>query len=203
MTTVLAHILKKQLIDLNFLDSIAGLVQTISRIEPTIIEDTFAVSKFPASVDLNFDDCLRKGNFTDLVPNSKNKGILYFENWGTVPNGRKGNDFEYISKLRLVCWINNQKIQGKESKSIRHQLITFIRAKLENKFFQGEGLKKISVTATRIIENDVEIFKPYTYPIDAVKFLMHPFEAFAIDLHIGYSIGSNCVSEPILKPELC
>lgn len=205
MTSVLANHIKEMLIDLKFIDKKAGLVQTMERLEPTIIEDTFAVSRFPASVDVSFEDCGRKNCFTDLVPNSNLKGVLYFEDLGTIPQGSRGSDFSYKSVLRLIVWINNQKIQGKDCQSIRHRLITYIRSKLEPNVFNipEQSIKKVSITTGRIIENDYEIFKRYTYPRDVIKYLMHPYEAFSIDLVVEYTMSSNCLPELILKEDKC
>lgn len=187
-----------------FIDKIAGIVVVGEKVQPTDIEDAFAVTKFPISQDVDYNECMNSGCYKDLVPNSKLKGILYFEDYGTKPTPKKGSYHNYLSSLRLVCWINNKLIQGDNCKTIRHHLITLIRTELESKgYFNAGGFQKIRVSADNIIENDVKLFQRYTYPIDSVKFLMHPYEAFGIDLKVEYSISENCFDELEITEELC
>lgn len=213
MTAQLANILKEKLsaIDngknqptgLLFIDKISGLVQVGEKTQPTEIEGMFAVSKFPISIDSDYDECFRNGCFKDMVPNSKLKGILYFEDNGTIPNGRERGYFNYKSKLRLVVWINNKLIQGNVCKSINHILIAQIRKTLENGYFNSREFSKIRITTTNIINNDYRLFERYSYPKDVLKYLMHPYEAFGLDLSIEYSISESCLPELELNTNVC
>lgn len=213
MISQLATILKTKLASIDnginqptgllFIDKLAGIVVVGEKMQPTEIEGAFAVSKFPMSLDSNYDDCINSGCYKDLVPNSRLKGILYFEDNGTKPTGRERGSFNYTSKLRLVCWINNKLIQGNNCKSINHILITQIRKALEVGYFNDSDLTKIRVSSTNIIENDYKLFERYTYPKDVLKYLMHPYEAFGIDLSVDYSISENCLPELELNPETC
>lgn len=189
---------------LRFIDKMAGLVVVGDKAQPTDVNGAFAVSKFPISLDSDYQQCITNGCYKDLVPNSKFKGILYFEDFGTFPKPNQSGRHLYTSKLRLVCWINNKLIQGSNCKSINHILITMIREELESKsiFNYGE-FARIKITTAGIIENDPKLFLRYTYPEESVKFLMHPYEAFGIDLNIDYSISPSCIEELVLNPELC
>ena len=218
MIAKLANILKEILINIDngldsegqakpkgllFVDKIAGLAVVGEKSQPIDIPGAFAVSKFPISLDTEYEDCIRSGCYKDLVPNSKSKGIIYFEDFGTrIDPNRRG--FNYISNLRLVCWVNNNLIQGNNCKSISHILITLIRKELESKGVFNSGVyQKIFVKASNIIENDIKLFSRYTYPSDSVKFLMHPYEAFGIDFTITYTINQNCINELEIIQDLC
>lgn len=204
MTRQIANILKDKLQDLAFLDKVAGLVQTIERTQPTEIETAFVVTKFPASADTNYEECFRNGCYKDLVPNSKNKGVLYFESNGTKPLGTERGNHQYQINLRCVVWINNKKIQQSENcQNISHQLITYIRKSLEIGYFNEGDFTKIHVKANNIIENEYSIFSRYTYPQEVLKYLFWPYEAFAIDLVVTYNINGICIPEFILNPETC
>lgn len=213
MISQLATILKEKLnaIDngenqpkgLIFIDKIAGLVVVAEKTQPTDIPNAFAVTKFPISLDSNYEECMNSGCYKDLVPNSKLKGILYFEDFGTTMPSRDRGNFNYISKIRLVCWINNKLIQGKTCKSINHLLITQIRKTLEIGHFNANDLSRINVKGSSIIENDHKLFDRYTYPKEVVKFLMHPYEAFGIDFIVEYSIHENCIPDIELNPASC
>ena len=45
-----------------------------------------------------------------MIPDSSNIGILYFEDGGTLPNGRKNQRYNYVSNLTLICWINRARV---------------------------------------------------------------------------------------------
>lgn len=189
---------------LNFVERIAGIVIVGEKVQPTDVPGAFAVSKFPISLDTDYEQCLNSGCYKDLVPNSRTKGILYFEDYGTVTaQSKSSNDHSYTSKIRLVCWINNKLIFGKNCNSKSHVLITHIREHLEVGYFNSGDFKKIRLQATNIVENDYKIFDRYTYPKESVKFLMHPYEAFAIDFKADYSISKSCLDEIELNPALC
>lgn len=188
---------------LTFIEKIAGLVVVGEKVQPTDVQGAFAVTKFPISLDSDYEDCINKGCYKDLVPNSKLRGILYFEDYGTAMPSRDRGNFNYISKIRLVCWINNKLIQGKNCKSINHALITQIRKTLETGYFNQGSFSRINVKGTAIIENDYKLFERYTYPRDVVKFLMHPYEAFGIDFSVEYAISENCIPEIEITPEIC
>lgn len=185
-----------------FIDKMAGLVHTAEKLQPTDIEGAFAVTKFPVSVDSDYEECINSGCFKDLVPNSKLKGILYFESLGTLPQGKNHGSFKYSTRIRLIAWINNKLIQGNNCMSISHKLITTIRKTLESGPFNSGDFSRITVKATNIIDNDYKLFEKYTYPIESVKFLMHPYEAFGIDYTVEFAIN-DCLEPVEINPELC
>lgn len=213
MTSQIANILKNKLaaIDngenkpagLPFIEKLAGLVQVAEKVNPTQIEGAFAVTKFPMSLDSDYEECINKGCFKDLVPNSKQKGILYFESLPTLPLGKEHGNFKYQSRLRLVCWINNKLIQGANCKSISHKLITQIRNTIEAGPFNSGEFTRITARATNFIDNDYKLFSNYTYPQESVKFLMHPYEAFGIDYVIDFTIANSCIDELEIIAETC
>lgn len=204
MIREIANILRNKLKALDFLDKVAGLVQTIKQTKPTEIETAFVVTKFPVSSDVNYEECFRNGCFKDLIPNSKNKGVLYFEDLGTRPMGFSGGAFQYESKIRCVVWINNKLIQQSDNcQSILHKLQTYVRVKLESGYFNEGDFQKIYVKATNLIENDYSIFNRYTYPAEAMKYIFWPYEAFAIDYVVTYQVNPNCLTEFTPSPNVC
>lgn len=213
MTSEIARILKNKLAAIDngenkptgllFIYRMAGLVVVGEKVQPTDIEGAFAVTKFPISLDTDYEECINKGCYKDLVPNSKNKGILYFESQSTIPLGKEHGSYKYATRLRLVCWINNKLIQGTNCSSIAHIMMTKIRAALETGPFNSGSFTRISAKAVNIVENDYKLFSNYSYPQESVKYLMHPYEAFGIDYLVEYSISNNCIEELTITPETC
>jgi len=203
MNAIIANILKSKLSEIEFVDKKAGLVHTAEKPEPTDVEGAFMVRKFPISNDVDYEECFNSGAFKDLIPNSKSKGILYFEDQGSVPiEGRTGSQ-NYRSKLRLVCWINNRMIQGNNSEPIAHLLINQIRQSLEIGYFNENNISRIRVSSTNIVSNDLKLFSKYTYPSESLKYLMFPYEAFGIDLSVEFSIGQSCLPDMVISSANC
>lgn len=204
MTSELANILKEKISGLLIAEKLAGLVVAVEKVQPTDIPGAFVVTKFPASVDSNYEECISSGCYKDLVPNSSVKSVIYFEDFGTKAQGSKDSgSYKYVTRLRLICWLNNRLIQSGECRSINHLIITQIRELLEVGYFNEGDFKKIRITLESVIDNDYNLFSRYTYPKEAVKFLMHPYEAFGMDLSCEYSVSPSCIPDYILNPESC
>ena len=195
MNAIIATILKDKIGKLDFISKYAGLVHVAEKLHPTDVNGAFIVSKFPISNDVDYNQCINTVDYKDLIPNSNTKGLLYFEDYGSTPLGRSKGSFQYRSKLRLIVWINNKQVQGVNRDNISHLLITEIRNRLETGYFNSKGFTRIKVDAINIVGNDYKLFERYTYPSDLLKFLMHPYEAFGIDLNVEYSINDNCLTD--------
>lgn len=202
MIARIASILKSKLESSLYVEKVAGLVTTGQRNQPTDIEGSFVVTKFPISVDTDYEECISNSCYKDLVPNSKLRGIMYFEDWGTNSAGRKGASYVYQSKLRVVVWLNNDLIQPVGCDSLAHLFINDIRTKLEIGPFNDTDIKQISVKSGLILNNDPAIFGRYTYPIEHVRFLMYPYEAFSIDLSVQYA-STACLDNIVIVPKEC
>ncbi|AVR47257.1 hypothetical protein C7S20_19475 [Christiangramia fulva] len=218
MTSEIANILKTRLSNIDngldnqgaplpngllFIDKMAGLIQTAEKAQPSVVEGAFVVSKFPISIDSSYEDCINKGLYKELVPHSKLKGILYFESMGTMPLGLDHGNFKYAVKLRLVCWINNKLIQGDNTMSIAHKLITTIRNSLEKGSFSSGAFNRITCRASNFIDSDYSLFSRYTYPVEIYKYLMYPYEAFGIDYTIEFTIANSCIQELQITAAQC
>jgi hypothetical protein len=193
MVQQLAKIVKNK-ISLVTDDKVAGLVRLA--VKPSLMEVGADIAytgvKFPISADINISNC-KKGCFDELVPNSAKKSIRYFEDLGTVslPSENRGF-FKYETKLRLVVWLNWKKIMNTETcESQTHKVVNIIRQQLDKQFSEDDFLN-INILVQKIIFNEYEIFANYDYKKNALPFLMYPYESFAIDFIVQYSISSRC-----------
>ena len=204
MTSELANILKNKISGLLIVDKLAGLVVTVEKVQPTDVPGAFIVTKFPASVDSEYEECTSSGCYKDLVPSSELRSIIYFEDYGTTAvGGKEQGAYRYRTKLRLVCWLNNRLIQEGECMSINHLIITQIRELLEIGHVNDGDFKRIRITLESVVDNDYSLFSRYTYPKDSIKFLMNPYEVFGMNLLCEYSISPACIPSFLLNPETC
>lgn len=207
MNKELSKTLRSRIIEnggLVFVEKYFGMVQTIEKTEMN--EEISIRKRFPVATESIVDGiCSSHQQFA--IPDSALKGILYFEDQGTFENGnvRSGNNFQFTSNLRLVCWINRKKVVSNQFSEITGLAINDILQKLEvNKNPRSEGMfSNISVAVQRIPIQDAQIFSKYTYDESVTQFLMVPFEFFAIDLVVKYSINGSCMNSITLNPSQC
>jgi hypothetical protein len=191
MNSKIANILKGKIEGLVWIDKIAGLVQTVTiRIKEG---ETIVNKNYPVSCDVDYDSC-NKGRYQDLAPNSKKKSILYFEDRGVQFIKRHGNTIQFQSSLRLVCWLNLKLINAAECDAdIRNcgvsgdYVIEVIKA-LPSVPFTIQGFISMNISNISQVIRSVDIFSKYTYNEQSTQYLLFPFDFFALDLEINFTI---------------
>ena len=207
MNKELSKILRERLQEnggLPFVERYAGLVQTVEKIDIDVNQNNVR-KRFPVATESVLNGVCNSNEII-MTPDSSVKGIIYFEDGGTTPMGRKGSRFLYSSNLTLVCWINRAKVVSNIYSEITGIAIQNIIEKMrvdenpENvSIFTG-----MTVSVVRILPQEASIFSKYTYDETITQFLRPPFEFFALGLQIKYGINSDCV-EPltITNEEVC
>lgn len=176
---------------LPFVEKYAGLVQTVERFIETEAGQTR--QRFPVSTETTIGDC---ESFEDvLTPDSSLKGLLYFEDGGTLPKGRNGGAYFFESSLTLVCWINRAKILSNQYSEITAIAIQNIieKLKVDQNPENVSLFSRLSVTLNRIQPQEQTIFARYTYDEAVTQFLRTPFEFFALGLQVKFAINNDCV----------
>ena len=207
MNKELSKILRERLQEnggLPFVERYAGLVQTVEKIDIDVNQNNVR-KRFPVATESVLNGVCNSNEII-MTPDSSVKGIIYFEDGGTTPMGRKGSRFLYSSNLTLVCWINRAKVVSNIYSEITGIAIQNIIKKMrvdenpENvSIFTG-----MTVSVVRILPQEASIFSRYTYDETVTQFLRPPFEFFALGLQLKYSINESCV-EPltITNEEVC
>jgi len=219
MTKELSLILLQKINDAPYLDRKSGLVQTFDKVME--MTDAGAITKrIPVTAFATLAQCNNQ-RMTHMIPDSSYKGMVYFEDYGTRPTGPDRSGYSYSSNIRLVCWLNTNRISGSADMLLSAVIINDLIKKLTaNKLgnyslprylitdagFQlitddgipllseGGGVQftKLNVTVTAIPVQDNRIFSKYDYSEKETQYLMSPFEYFAIDLSVNYSIPAAC-----------
>lgn len=196
MNHAIADILKARIIDLDFIDKIAGLIA------PTYFDDTDEGSAkvqkcFPISCTTTAQDC-KLGLYNDLCPDSKYKTVIYFEDRGVSFDRREGKFIYYKSNLRLVCWINIEKInadccQDGTDCSMSAELIKEIICAMPEHPTNISPFAKVYpvITSQEIRSNS--IFSQYTYNEKQTQYLLFPFDYFALNIETDFAVCQNCI----------
>lgn len=210
MNKGLASIIRDRLKDIPFIDLFGGVVYTQIKSERIFSNEDDEVGraleyKFPVTCDyVGTVECDHQG-LKDFIPNSKLKGILYFEDNGVLPTGFKGRVIKYASRLRMVVWLNTKHINMSPCSSLTTPVMNGILERLvgKNPFNEGD-FQSIVIRIESIPKVSLDIFNRYSYVEKDTQFLMPPYEYFAIDLVCDYNINPYCLNYIQTKnPDLC
>ena len=209
MNKDVAFILKEKLAEnsLPFISKYYGLVELV--LEHSEGEfNTTKINRLPVATELTYineDDnliCLSKEELA--IPESKLKGIIYFEDKGTrVITNRYQND--YFSRLDLICWINVARVKEDYYERIESSAIGQIQKILQLKQYENIDLfQKFKVKVVGIKPKDSSIFSKYTYDEMHSQYLRPPFTYFSLELEITYSMNIDCLENfETINGEIC
>jgi len=195
MNQTVANILKGYIECLDFVDKIAGLVQTVY-LNITDENGNKVQKSFPVSCNFTADDC-KTGLYNDLTPDSKYKTVIYFEDQGVDFNKREGNFICYTSHLKLVCWINVAMLYGELCPdgvpcTASTEIIKKILCQLPS---QPVYISPYSRFYPVVVSEDIHsnaIFNKYTYNELQTQYLLYPYDFFALNINTDFCI---CTAE--------
>jgi len=188
----IGEILRDKIKDFTYVDKIAGVVQTAMD-----KGENGQIDKFPVACDVIGADCEEAGGrLLDLIPDDTKKSIIYFEDLGgAIFQGKERNNLEFTSRIRLVGWLNLKKLGqtdcGVTAKVVAHLITRLESSKKEN----YDPFTRLSISVQSQVSKQPSIFARYTYDQTRKQFLIFPFDYFAIDFIVRYSINENCVPE--------
>lgn len=202
MNKELSKVLRDRIKDVVFADSIFGLVQAVEFYQNDE-NDKRVVKRMPVAIQDIEQDCVSRE--TTATPDSSKKGIIYFEDLGTISNGRARNGFAFTSTLMLVCWINRARVVADAYAEITAMAIVDIleRLKAEQNPENVSFFTALKVKVGRIPKQDALLFAKYTYDEKETQYLRPPFEFFGIELKCDYEINRSCISEIEIKEPVC
>lgn len=205
MNGAIADIILSKISSLSFIDKTAGVVRPLVKIDVMENEDgtgTVIRKIFPVACNVTAAQCEEQELYTDLVPDSKYRSIIYFEDGGSTYVGRNGETLNFVSKLRLVCWYNLQHFDTAQC-SIDGQLIASIIGALPHNFFNDGDYQRLLLTVASVPTKQSGIFSFYSYSEETNQYLLYPYDYFAIDFNVSFAINKNCISTIQLKTPSC
>ena len=179
----------------SFSDLVVGIVK------PMVISDVNGQQKrFPVIHNTDEDACIM-GDYIDLLPNSERKSVIYFEDFGTEFIEQRGDDMYFQSTIRLVCWFNYKKINV--SLTTDSLIMANVMKAMPTRVLHAY-IGRINIQVLRHLPKDPEqIFGKYTYNEAEVQYVTYPYDCFAIDYIVDYSINMDCINPVTDNPEEC
>ncbi len=190
MNNAIAEIFNSYLLTLPFADRVAGTVRAVTLVTGTA--DKPIKKTIPVACNVSEPDCVT-GQYTDLVPNSKYKSIMYWEDNGVKINtANQTRDFNFTSSLRLIVWINLKKV-GKTDCNVSALAVTNILNTIPTNYFNSGIYTRIRAVVNSEIIKSPAIFSKYTYDEATTQYLMFPFDYFALDIDTTFTIPKSCI----------
>jgi hypothetical protein len=188
-------------VPLNLVDTFAGLAQVVTYKNPDE-NGNIVTKKMPVSYDTEGIGCVpNTSREKDLVPNSRKKGIIYFEDNGgmQIIRNLSGGCKQYRGNVVLVCWMNRKKSVGETYTEVGKAAFDEIMEKLSGVLL-SQWFINLKASAVRF-RQDPQVFNKYTYDETVLQFLRPPFEYFAIDLSVTFI--TSCKVPITLNPQEC
>lgn len=190
MIEVAVNELRRPLIDLGWIDIAGGLVRE-QKIRVGDVEKTL-----PA-----FPDPEDHAQMILLTPDSGRSVITYFEvmanqNRGDVSGGR-GHMFS--STVRLVAWFNTQRLAP--SGVVPQAMAAMVSALAGYRFADVAPVGNIRVVPLQEVPKSPAIFARWTYDEAETQFLMPPFDYFAFDFSVSFTLSTFCPVVNIVKTD--
>lgn len=172
-----------------FVDKVAGLVMPIKK-SVNKIEKVFPV-------EVRTHTTCDSSDFSDLVPDSTKKCIIYCEKLTEIEFIQyRPNYWINSADMRLVVWYNlNMITEGEyiDEGILANNILLNLPKRLSDTLFTY--VRKVMISPIRIVTGN-EIFSKYTYDEIRTQFMTFPYGAFAIDVNVQY-VMNTCVSELI------
>lgn len=195
MNALLALLLKDRISQFAYVEKLAGMVRVITREQPG------GAIKIP--VASNVDDTLACGDSSlrDMVPDQGYKTIVYFEDGGERRVQTRTRGISYESRLRLVCWVNTAKLNGDAYAA--DKIMQQFASELHTGVYNDGPFIGVRHTVDTVPIRGAGLFSAYTYPEGARQYLLHPFDAFALDIVTSYRIRPGCEDEVVIGDADC
>ena len=203
MNKELSIVLRDRISDLLYVEKVSGLVQVFNKLI-SVDEGGNIVKKIPVTSSATFENCNTEQKLVEMIPDSSIKGMVYFEDQGINQPAKVPNGMSYKSSLRLVCWLNTNLISSQSDMLLSARVMNDIIKRLVVNPFNSIPFTRVTVLVQNIVQ-DNSIFSKYSYSEQETQYLMAPFEYFAIDFLISYTVPFACPSPVMISesPKLC
>ena len=195
MNARIAAILKDRVSEYTYVDRLAGMVRTVK------YERNGSVIIIPVATDAEADLACDDSQVQDMVPDERYGCMVYFEDRGVTRIQSRTRGVSFVSRLRLVCWVNTQKF-GNDPEAASKILSQFVGT-MEHGPYNSGPFVGVRHRVEGIPQSGHGIFSAYTYPEATRQHLMPPFDAFAIDIATEVRIKPGCQDEVTTEDDAC
>jgi hypothetical protein len=182
---------------LGYIEKITGLVQKVIQYDESEQSEALGLkivkSAYPVSSQVTARECWSGGRYTDLVPDSRKKSIVYFEPISNISINTEGSNIYFRQSFRCVTWLNLS-LLGIATEYVTESIILDINAAINdtNSFVFNGSTIGLNATTKGVTHHEPNIFGDYTYNNDVIQNILYPFDYFAVDFDVLVVAGENC-----------
>lgn len=207
MIYLIDQAIRSKITALNFVERYGGFAMPVTADFPS---DEGANRKtFPVSCSLSASECFEQDKYKNLVPNDAYKSVCYIEEVAINAfefGGSKRKSWTTTARIRVVCWLNYNKLGLDDCKSTDRFALALIAAVMENNGYYSFDIDSIKgavhIQGAKIVEkNPNVVFGRYSYANMSHLFFW-PFDFFAVDFSCGIHISGGCVPGLTLGSEV-
>lgn len=201
MNSTIASLLKSLVEGVPAADKVAGLVRAVQFNQKTPDGKT-VVKTLPLACDFTDPNACTDLEVTNLVPDGNKRSIVYFEDLGwTRSNVKLPRAVQYVSRLRMVVWMNTKMIGDQCSSGVSVQQ-DFVNAVQVEPYSDGDVLS-ISHRVYNVPPVSNGIFSKYSYAEAERQYLTWPFDYFALDIETKFVVQDGCKIPLTPVPQPC
>lgn len=197
MTHEVAKVLAESLAPLyneSIVTVLSGLVKTASQ------ERSGKTIRFPVPYD--YDAPVYQIENIDLIPDQKQRAIIYFEGDNTDLTSFEAKKSRARTSVKLICWYNSNAFDPSLPQSTIHTLLvsnvlTLLKTARPN---PNGVIAGFEVKPTKTYDSTEALFTKYSYRDERGQYLQHPYFAFGIDITVDYQINHGCTIKLLPVP---
>lgn len=219
LTTAKTQIEALEVSGVPLIEKYGGLVFTLSipeKVGETSTGDPILKEKsFPVACGVDFNNCVNGKRYQELVPNSRYRSIAYWEQMGDavlnseeMKKSPKGGALVYDIPARLVVWLNIQKLNINNAAYDQCSIVAPVMLAVENALHDKNGFLIADATYQKANVKYIfrgqekkdpnTVFGKYSYGQETAKFMLWPYDFFAMRYTVRLRINRDCVNSFVL-----
>ena len=200
----IAALLRDEISGLNFVEIAAGLAKSHTIRLDTTPADAEAGVILDKTIPLAYNDLgitCEEGDLYALVPNTKKKSILWWEDNGTEPVSEDTYYYYCRSSLVLIAWFNLPLIN--QTYTDHSLLVANLIAAIPENLSNVDYLSQIQVIWNGEEISGAEVVAKYSFDEPENQFSTFPYSVAGINFVVDFAFGKNCVDPVVLNPATC
>lgn len=208
MTDQICEILKNAISGLSFVDKITGLVQVGYLTQGEVIKKIgkeFAyegLTTIKAPISQGYVDCntTKPYSYDLYFPDKNRKSVIFFEENGITLKEQNRNYIKYMADIRLICWYNKKLIDVDVE---RFDLIHNINNLIVDEHANSGDINRIYAEFKGQAVHSEDIWSKYDIDVPMYQLMLHPYDCFALDYEVEFSVTKSCIDDVVINPSVC
>lgn len=194
MGEIIADILAQRLILLNFVTRAAGVFNPVS-----VKGSKLASANKIYANDGEVEICALGGEGY-LTPDSKETGIIYFEDLGAKQTDNTKHLSRFTGELKLICWLNMKAIG---SDNLIGAIAERLRIECNAQIAETGSIRAGACCVTEVYSKKDTHFNQFDYDQNRTQFLMYPYDSVILRVRYTVHVLNNCLVDVIINPIVC